>query len=85
MLNIPNEQGKNEPGKNEIDKSETGKNETERMEKKTSKGYRLKISTHTMIKSLQDLTGNSADGVITQSCILLYKKILTEHENNLNS
>lgn len=55
------------------------------IEKKTSKGYRLKLSTHSMIKNLQELTGNNADGVITQSCILLYKKVLSEKENNLKN
>ena len=51
---------------------------------KTSKGYRLRLSTHSMIKSLQELTGNDADGVITESCILLYKKIIEKKEENLN-
>lgn len=49
---------------------------------KTSKGYRLKLSTHAMIKSLQELTGGDADVVITQSCILLYKQILEKKEEN---
>ncbi len=51
---------------------------------KTSKGYRLKLSTHAMIKSLQELTGNDADSVITQSCILLYRQIIGKKEENLN-
>lgn len=51
---------------------------------KTSKGYRLKQSTHAMIKSLQELTGGDADGVITHSCILLYKQIIEKKEENLN-
>lgn len=52
---------------------------------KTSKGYRLKLSTHSMIKSLQALIGSDADGVITQSCLLFYKKVIKEKEQNLNN
>ena len=51
---------------------------------KTSKGYRLRLSTHAMIKSLQELTSSDADDVITQSCILLYKQIIEKKEENLN-
>lgn len=51
---------------------------------KTSKGYRLRLSTHAMIKSLQELIGSDADGVITQSCILLYKQIIEKKEEDLN-
>lgn len=51
---------------------------------KTPKGYRLKLSTHAMIKSLQELTGRDADSVITQSCILLYRQIIGKKEENLN-
>ncbi len=51
---------------------------------KTSKGYRLRLSTHAMIKSLQELIGSDADDVITQSCILLYKQIIEKKEENLN-
>ncbi len=54
--------------------------ESKGSELKTSKGYRLKLSTHAMIKSLQELTGSDADVVITQSCILLYKQILDSKE-----
>lgn len=59
-------------------------NEINGNELKTSKGYRLKLSTHSMIKSLQELIGSDADGVITQSCILLYKQILETKEKSIN-
>ena len=52
-------------------------------ELRTSKGYRLKVSTHNLIKSLQELTGSDVDGVLTQSCILLYKQILLKKEQKL--
>lgn len=54
-------------------------------ELRTSKGYRLKISTHNLIKSLQELTQNDADAVLTESCLMLYKKVIEEKENNLNN
>ncbi len=50
---------------------------------RTARGYRLKISTHNMIKSLQELTNYDADRVITESCLLMYKKVLSEKESNL--
>ena len=50
-------------------------------ELRTSKGYRLKVSTHTLIKSLQELTQYDTDTVITESCLLMYRKILNEREN----
>ncbi len=65
-------------------KKMTDTNVNNNNELKTSKGYRLKISTHAMIKSLQELTGGDADGVITRSCILLYKQIIEKKEENLN-
>jgi len=58
--------------------------DTYKTEIKTSKGYRLKLSTHSMIKSLQELSGSDADSVITQSCLLLYKQILEKKEKNFN-
>ena len=54
-------------------------------ELKTSKGYRLKISTHAMIKGLQELTGSDADLVITKSCILFYKQLLESKEQNIEN
>ncbi len=57
--------------------------ETKKKELRTSKGYRLKVSTHNLIKSLQELTGSDVDGVLTQSCILLYKQILEKKEQKL--
>jgi len=58
--------------------------DTYKTEIKISKGYRLKLSTHSMIKSLQELSGSDADSVITQSCLLLYKQILEIKEKNFN-
>jgi hypothetical protein len=52
-------------------------------ETKISRGYRLKISTHSLIKGLQELTRDDTDTVLTESCLMLYKKVLTEKENNL--
>ncbi|MBZ0203958.1 MAG: hypothetical protein K8I03_13145 [Ignavibacteria bacterium] len=56
-------------------------NESGKTELRTSKGYRLKVSTHSLIKSLQELTKYDADTVITESCLLMYKKILAEKES----
>ena len=57
--------------------------ETKKKELRTSKGYRLKVSTHNLIKSLQELTRNDADTVITESILLMYKKVLAEKESNI--
>ncbi len=54
-------------------------------EMKISRGYRLKVSTHSLIKSLQELTRDDTDTVLTESCIMLYKKVLSEKENNLST
>ena len=48
---------------------------------KTSRGYRLKPSTHKMIRSLQEITQSDSDSVLTASCILYYKQILASDEN----
>lgn len=48
---------------------------------KTSKGYRLKLSTHAMIKSLQEITRSDADTVLTEAVLLMYKKVLAEKES----
>jgi hypothetical protein len=42
---------------------------------KISRGYRLKLSTHKLIKSLQELTENDSDFVINMSCRLFMQKI----------
>jgi hypothetical protein len=57
--------------------------ETRKTELRTSKGYRLKVSTHNLIKSLQELTREDADTVITQSCLLMYKKVIEGKEKNI--
>ncbi|MBL8017628.1 MAG: hypothetical protein JNK43_10180 [Ignavibacteria bacterium] len=51
-------------------------------EKRISRGYRLRSSTHDLIKSLQELTRTDSDEIITKSCLLLYKKIIEEKEKN---
>jgi hypothetical protein len=48
---------------------------------KTSRGYRLKPSTHRLIRSLQEITQTDSDSVLTASCILYYKQILASDEN----
>lgn len=58
-------------------------NKPQKPEQRIAKGYRLKVSTHSLIKSLQELTKYDADTVITESCLLMYKKVLSEKENNL--
>lgn len=60
-------------------------NKPQKQEQRIAKGYRLKISTHSLIKSLQELTQDDADTVITESCILLHKKIIEEKENKFNN
>ena len=54
---------------------------SKKAEQRTARGYRLKNSTHNMIKSLQELTSYDADTVITESVLLMYKKILAEKES----
>lgn len=54
-------------------------------ELKISRGYRLKVSTHNLIKSLQELTQSDSDAILTQSCLMLYKKVLEEKENILKN
>lgn len=56
-------------------------NVSKKAEQRTARGYRLRISTHNMIKSLQELTSYDADTVITESVLLMYKKILAEKES----
>lgn len=45
-----------------------------------ARGYRLKVSTHNMIKNLSELTGMDSDTLITQAFLLLNKKILEEND-----
>lgn len=42
---------------------------------KTSKGYRLKISTHKLIDKLQVILNADQDTVITKACRFFYKEI----------
>jgi hypothetical protein len=46
---------------------------------KISRGYRLKISTHKLIKSLQDITQEDSDTVLKRACMLYYKTILDQN------
>jgi len=50
-----------------------------------ARGYRLKVSTHNMIKSLSQLTGMDSDTLITEAFLLLNKKILEENESIFKS
>ncbi|MBE2216655.1 MAG: hypothetical protein IAE90_00535 [Ignavibacteria bacterium] len=52
-------------------------------EKRVSRGYRLRSSTHDLIKSLQELTRADSDEIITKSCLLLHKQIIEEKEQKL--
>lgn len=51
---------------------------------KISRGYRLKVSTHSMIKNLQQLTKQTSDIVISRSCTLYFVKLLEENKNIIN-
>lgn len=42
---------------------------------KTSKGYRLKISTHRLIDKLQFMLNADQDTVITKACRMLYGEL----------
>ena len=50
---------------------------------KISRGYRLKLSTHKLIKSLQELTENDSDFVINMSCRLFMQKITEVNFNKI--
>lgn len=50
-----------------------------------ARGYRLKVSTHNLIKNLSDMTGMDSDTLITQACLLLNKKIIEEKEINFKN
>ena len=56
----------------------------EKKKNKISRGYRLEASTHSMIKSLEQITRQNTDAVISKSCALYYKEIFEEHENLKN-
>jgi len=45
-----------------------------------ARGYRLKVSTHNLIKNLSEMSGMDLDTLITQACLLLNKKIIEEKE-----
>lgn len=42
---------------------------------KTSKGYRLKVSTHKLIDKLQFMLEADQDTVITKACRMLYNEL----------
>jgi len=42
---------------------------------KTSRGYRLKISTHVLIEKIQKLINSSKDSVISNSVRLYYERL----------
>lgn len=49
---------------------------------KIARGYRLKPSTHKLIKSLQELTNSDSDTVLKESCKLYYKKLIESEISN---
>jgi len=57
----------------------------EKKNNKISRGYRLEASTHSMIKSLEQITRQNSNAVIAKSCALYYKKIFDENENIKNN
>lgn len=44
-------------------------------DEKKSRGYRLKLSTHSLIDELEKLMNTSKDVVITEAVSILYKKV----------
>ncbi|MCX7878215.1 MAG: hypothetical protein N2510_06170 [Ignavibacteria bacterium] len=42
---------------------------------KVAKGYRLRVSTHRLIKDLVNYTGSDYDTIISNACMLLEKEI----------
>ncbi len=46
---------------------------------KVSRGYRLRVKTHNLIKNLQVITSLSSDQVLSKSCMLYYKTILEQN------
>lgn len=50
---------------------------------KTSKGYRLKDSTHTLIERIQLLINGSKDTVISRAVRMYYNQIINERKNTI--
>lgn len=48
---------------------------------KTSRGYRLKDSTHNMIEKIQLLISGSKDTVISRAVRMYYNQIINERKN----
>jgi len=44
-------------------------------DEKISRGYRLKLTTHSMIDELEKIMKTNKDVVITEAMLLLYKKV----------
>lgn len=44
-------------------------------DEKISRGYRLKLTTHSLIDELEKLMNTSKDVVITEAISILYKKV----------
>ena len=59
--------------------TESGKNSL-----RIARGYRLKVSTHNLIKSLSEMTGLDTDTLITRAFLLLNNKILEEKESGFS-
>ena len=55
--------------------------EMRKVQIKTSRGYRLKPSTHRLIKSLGEITQTDSDKVLEASCTLYYRQIFKIEEN----
>jgi hypothetical protein len=51
---------------------------------KSSKGYRLKISTHKLIDEMQIILNADQDEVITKACELLYKELSLKNNKTIN-
>lgn len=56
-------------------------NTMRKVQVKTSRGYRLKPSTHRLIKSLEEITQTDSDKVLEASCTLYYRKLFRIEEN----
>jgi hypothetical protein len=52
---------------------------------KTSKGYRLRISTHRLIDKIQEIMQCSQDEVITAACRKYFEEIKTNIDNKKNN
>jgi len=49
---------------------------------KTSKGYKLKASTHKLISKLQNITGSDHDSVLWAACTKLLKEVNIDERNS---